>query len=189
METGLPLTLHFHDTSVQSDLGVLVPPSVPWPENLFIVGTVNVDETTHTISDKVLDRAQLIDTSKTNFQPLFDQLANESAELHWAVERCRQLLTDINGLLLPHGMGFGYRVAREVVKYHLIAVPNGDEDRSRTVLDQQLRHKILVKLKGTERQREMLIALQTALALYPESLILITRMLEDLAEGWFNATR
>jgi 5-methylcytosine-specific restriction protein B len=189
METGLPLTLHSHDVSVPSDLGVLVPPSIPWPHNLFIVGTVNVDETTHTISDKVLDRAQRIDTSQTNFQPLFDQLTGESPQLAWSVERCGQLLTQINEILFPHGMGIGYRVVSEVIRYHGLAVARGDELRSTTVIDQQLKNKVLVKLKGTERQREMLLALQQAVAPYPGSVILITRLLEDLAEGWFQATR
>jgi 5-methylcytosine-specific restriction enzyme B len=189
METGLPLRLHSHDVSVQSDLGVPIPPTIPWPSNLFIVGTVNVDETTHTISDKVLDRAQYIDTSETNFHLLFEHLSAESAQLAWSVGRCGALLTQVNTILRPQGMGFGYRVAAEVVRYHAFAVPNQEAEHSTAVIDQQLRQKILVKMKGTERQREMLVALQGALAHYPNSLALVNRMLEDLAEGWFQATR
>ena len=34
-----------------------VPPSITYPQNLFLIGTVNMDETTMGISDKVLDRA------------------------------------------------------------------------------------------------------------------------------------
>lgn len=40
-----------------------VPPSVPYPENLFVIGTVNVDETTYMFSPKVLDRANVIEFS------------------------------------------------------------------------------------------------------------------------------
>ncbi len=40
-----------------------VPPSVPYPDNLFVIGTVNVDETTYMFSPKVLDRANVIEFS------------------------------------------------------------------------------------------------------------------------------
>ena len=36
---------------------------LPLPANLYITGTVNVDETTNPVSDKVLDRAVVIDMS------------------------------------------------------------------------------------------------------------------------------
>ena len=38
-----------------------VPPSVKMPDNLFIIGTINVDETTYMFSPKVLDRANVIE--------------------------------------------------------------------------------------------------------------------------------
>ncbi len=34
---------------------------IEWPENLFIIGTVNIDETTYMFSPKVLDRANAIE--------------------------------------------------------------------------------------------------------------------------------
>ena len=34
---------------------------ISWPENLFVIGTVNIDETTHMFSPKVLDRAHVIE--------------------------------------------------------------------------------------------------------------------------------
>ncbi|MFY0577165.1 McrB family protein [Cystobacter fuscus] len=52
MESGLPLALHGQDSAVNG-----VPPRLEWPRNLFIAGTVNMDETTFPFSDKVLDRA------------------------------------------------------------------------------------------------------------------------------------
>ncbi|MDC3335792.1 hypothetical protein OAV71_04720 [Opitutales bacterium] len=44
-----------------ADSGILIPRSVKLPENLFIIGTVNVDETTYMFSPKVLDRANVIE--------------------------------------------------------------------------------------------------------------------------------
>lgn len=38
-----------------------IPPSFKFPKNLFVIGTMNVDETTYMFSPKVLDRAQVIE--------------------------------------------------------------------------------------------------------------------------------
>ena len=38
-----------------------VPYEIEWPKNLFIIGTVNIDETTYMFSPKVLDRANVIE--------------------------------------------------------------------------------------------------------------------------------
>jgi len=38
-----------------------VPRQLPYPDNLFVIGTVNVDETTYMFSPKVLDRAHVIE--------------------------------------------------------------------------------------------------------------------------------
>ncbi len=38
-----------------------VPRTLPYPQNLFVIGTVNVDETTYMFSPKVLDRANVIE--------------------------------------------------------------------------------------------------------------------------------
>ena len=52
METESPIVIHQQDEPIDS-----VEPKLDWPKNLFIIGTVNMDETTHAFSDKVLDRA------------------------------------------------------------------------------------------------------------------------------------
>lgn len=44
---------------------VLVPADLALPKNLFIIGTVNVDETTYMFSPKVLDRANVIEFRAT----------------------------------------------------------------------------------------------------------------------------
>ncbi len=38
-----------------------IPQTIYWPKNLFIIGTVNIDETTYMFSPKVLDRANVIE--------------------------------------------------------------------------------------------------------------------------------
>ena len=41
----------------------IIPQSIEIPKNLFVIGTVNVDETTYMFSPKVLDRANVIEFS------------------------------------------------------------------------------------------------------------------------------
>lgn len=62
------------EIALHSDTGLLkaneedplqIPPKVCLPDNFFIIGTVNVDETTYMFSPKVLDRANVIEFRAT----------------------------------------------------------------------------------------------------------------------------
>jgi 5-methylcytosine-specific restriction protein B len=70
------LLLHRENTNLpRIQNGLLdVPRSVTIPPNLFVVGTVNVDETTYMFSPKVLDRAHVIEfrTSKDAVATFFE---------------------------------------------------------------------------------------------------------------------
>ena len=46
--------------------GIPIPRHLDFPENLFVIGTVNVDETTYMFSPKVLDRANVIEIRADN---------------------------------------------------------------------------------------------------------------------------
>ena len=52
METGGDIPLHGEGKTIDG-----VPERLRYPPNLVLIGTVNMDETTHALSDKVLDRA------------------------------------------------------------------------------------------------------------------------------------
>lgn len=54
-------TIDLHRDEVRRSDGVVVPNQIQLPKNLFIIGTVNVDETTYMFSPKVLDRASVIE--------------------------------------------------------------------------------------------------------------------------------
>lgn len=56
IESGEPVALHSADGDIEG-----IPARLTLPPNLFIVGTVNVDETTYMFSPKVLDRANVIE--------------------------------------------------------------------------------------------------------------------------------
>ena len=47
--------------SRSSSNGITINQQISWPKNLFIIGTVNIDETTYMFSPKVLDRANVIE--------------------------------------------------------------------------------------------------------------------------------
>lgn len=50
-----------YEIGIEPDEANLIPQEIIWPENLFIIGTVNIDETTYMFSPKVLDRANVIE--------------------------------------------------------------------------------------------------------------------------------
>jgi 5-methylcytosine-specific restriction enzyme B len=98
-------------------------------------------------------------------------------------------MTELNNVMKPHGLGFGYRVAEEFVRYHMFATAHlgsGSDD----VIDQLLVQKVLVKLRGAERQRTLLTGIgQTCKGLARAS-EMVQRLLSDLDEfGSFQAMR
>lgn len=61
MESGEYIPLHTHGSEVKSPSGRKIPEKIKMPPNLFVIGTVNIDETTYMFSPKVLDRANVIE--------------------------------------------------------------------------------------------------------------------------------
>ena len=73
MESGDSIKLYSGADRIDSD-GNKIEQEIIWPKNLFIIGTVNIDETTYMFSPKVLDRANVIEfrISKTEMKYYFD---------------------------------------------------------------------------------------------------------------------
>ncbi|MGC4190600.1 MAG: hypothetical protein QM589_05100 [Thermomicrobiales bacterium] len=125
-----------------------VPPAtVHLPPNLYIVGTVNMDETTHSFSPKVLDRAFTIELSEVDFtdypptrtgdvpavigdderRALLDAFSRggrfvgidkgETAGIVDAHPEIRTWLQALNTLLARSQMQFGYRVFDEIAAF------------------------------------------------------------------------
>ena len=65
MESKEPLKLHDSAENLKTEDGVSVPGKIAYPNNLFVIGTVNIDETTYMFSPKVLDRAHVIEFKVT----------------------------------------------------------------------------------------------------------------------------
>jgi len=145
METGERLHLHAHEDSVND-----VPPSVPWPRNLFIGGTVNMDETTHPFSDKVLDRAFTLEFWKVELNIFFDRRAADRDTPRRA--KLETLLIEINALLFGIRRHFGYRSAGEILDFVDAALGDRPFDPAAdwTLADHAVFSKVLPRLRGAE---------------------------------------
>lgn len=63
MESHEEIPLYKSPSKGKADEGPVdeIPESVKLPENLFVTGTINIDETTYMFSPKVLDRSNVIE--------------------------------------------------------------------------------------------------------------------------------
>ena len=189
METGEAMQLHQNGVPYEGTTGTPVRRDLPLPPNLHIVGTINVDETTNPLSAKVLDRAVVIDMSTVDLAGFMTMLAAREQTLAASVAAVQGPLEAVEALLAPEGLGFGYRVAEEAVRYHAFATKHAGVGKA-AVIDDVLAQKVLVKLRGSERQRKMLSALSSIVAAMPRSSGLVAKLAADLDEfGSFQATR
>lgn len=189
METEEDMRLHQNGVPYEGTTGTPVRPDLPLPSNLYVIGTINIDETTNPLSNKVLDRAVIIDMSAVDLAGFLDGLAKREPELVTSITAVRERLIMLEGVMAAEGLGFGYRVAEEVVRYHAFATGKlgapADE-----VADELMVQKVLVKLRGGERQRAMLTAISKGVAGLPRSAKVLAGLISDLDEfSSFQATR
>lgn len=147
METGERIALYAYDEEVND-----VPSSITWPDNLFIGGTVNMDETTHPFSDKVLDRAFTLEFWEVDLAAFFKRRA-EKLGLGPNPE-VEALLLKANGILTPIRRHFGYRTADEICAYVEAASREAGQaaatDLASVALDSAVYAKVLPRLRGSE---------------------------------------
>ena len=143
METGEPMRLH----GETADTGG-VPASIAYPSNLAIIGTVNMDETTHGLSDKVLDRAFVIDFWRVDLDayPRWTKHGLSTKRL----AEVRGVLAALMQALEPARLHFGWRVVDDVLEF---VSELDDEDCGllpTQILDAAVYAKILPKLRGED---------------------------------------
>lgn len=181
--------LHSNGVPIEGSTGTSIPATLPWPPNLYIAGTINIDETTNSVSDKVLDRAVVIDMSEIALPGFLSDLETREPTLKAARAAAEPVLVAVHTLMQEHRLGFGYRVAEEVVRYHAFATTSLGAT-SVDIMDQLMVQKVMVKLRGADRQRSLLTGLQKALVGMPKSQDLLARLTADLDEfGSFQTTR
>lgn len=150
------------------------------PQNLYLIGTVNMDESTYAFSRKVLDRANSIEMNEvdlswisTNNNPiqkltdvsnsLFKTSYISSAELteveKESIQSEMNLLQKINKILQKADLHFAYRV-RDEIAFYLIINKINSLIPSETAFDFQMVQKILPRIHGSsERVQKVLIEL------------------------------
>ncbi len=122
------------------------------PVNLRLIGTVNVDESTFTLSDKVLDRANLIELGSVDIQAL-------RAMYQIADEQIWHILSEVQTLFQVAGRPAGYRALRETLEF----ITQASDMAALEALDLQLLQRFLPRLRGddTPRFRQALSELHT----------------------------
>ena len=190
IETGEKLQLHSNSVPLEGSTGVSIPAELALPPNLYLTGTINIDETTSTVSDKVLDRAVVIDMSDVDIVGYLTGLESRDPKLKNACAVTRDRLATVQEQMVRHGLGFGYRVAEEVVRYQAFAQDHVAGASTDATLDDLMVQKVLVKLRGAEKQRSLLTGLRQELEGLPRSTEFLNRLLLDLDEfGSFQAGR
>lgn len=154
-----------------------VPYKVALPNNLFIIGTINVDETTYMFSPKVLDRANVIefkisreemagfleDMKETNREGITSKAAGMGGD--FVEKACKKelekddtavkTLQDFFNELKNVNAEFGYRSATEIFRFICQAKTNDDTTVKMTdndILDAAIVQKLLPKLHGSRKK-------------------------------------
>jgi 5-methylcytosine-specific restriction protein B len=143
MESGEPTLPNLVKEGAYWRVSASDPEPVPIPRNLWVVGTVNVDETTYAFSPKVLDRAQTIE-----FRVATDDLNSEAArptvaaaapaallasmlqisrDPQWLITHpgsdralVVESLKTLHKLLIKHDLEFGHRTLTEAIRFSSI---------------------------------------------------------------------
>lgn len=150
-----------------------IPSNIEIPTNLYVTGTVNIDESTYMFSSKVLDRANVIEFNHVNLQsygqppaeempadteifklgtfPDFTALELATKDNYIRLsDAIKEHMKKINNILSKYHRHFGYRTANEVALYIKNAkmyIANTDAIEIKA-LDFQLVQKVFPKLSG-----------------------------------------
>ena len=184
MESKEPISLWSIDETKDENAEVDgVPQKVVLPKNLFIIGTINVDETTYMFSPKVLDRANVIEF-KISPKEMSDFLkemkeidregingkaagmganfvhiasSKELAKNTEAVSTLQNFFNELKGV----NAEFGYRSATEIFRFICQAKSNDDATPKLTdaeILDAAIVQKLLPKLHGSRKKLEPVLS-------------------------------
>lgn len=173
MESGEEIFLHAGDEPWDS-----IPPKIKLPKNLFIVGTVNIDETTYMFSPKVLDRANVIEFRVTAEEMIaylsqsgnvdLEAIKGQGASMEQSFVNMAQNKEinysdqdDMNAALIGFfsqlkvaGAEFGYRTASEIRRFAAVTEAMETAWKTNEIIDVVIMQKLLPKLHGSRRKLE-----------------------------------
>ncbi len=179
------ISLHANTGEWTDDNENPVPYKVSLPANLFIIGTVNIDETTYMFSPKVLDRANVIEFRVTEkeieeflknpVKPDLDALRGAGAGMASDFVRlARESITDFQDKdvikeslveffkeLKKTGSEFGYRTASEIFRFagilRKLTEAEGNLWETDDIIDAAVLQKLLPKLHGSKKKLERVL--------------------------------
>ena len=148
------------------------------PKNLFVLGTVNMDETTFSFSRKVLDRAMSVVMNEVELEKFFNgETENDMSEMNsrtkeLLIERpirgldaenndsddVKTYLTGINTILEDSPFKLGYRAANEALLYVSAAHQFDADADTNAALDEFTLMKVLSRIEGDKRSIGTLLA-------------------------------
>lgn len=196
------------DADGNAILGTEIPDKINLPKNLFIIGTVNIDETTYMFSPKVLDRANTIEFRITpeemeafyqNNKPLnMDALKAQgkdqapafmslAAGNNLAIDRSKHKDTFVAFFetLQVAGAEFGYRTANEMTA--LVSYLSHFGMSESEAYDVAIMQKLLPKLHGSRSKLNKVLPrlIELCQDKYPISLEKLERMKKNAEENGF----
>lgn len=137
------------------------------PEQFLFVGTMNEDETTQTLSDKVLDRANVITFGKPEKLQLRQETSSVTSSGYLAysnfrnwvrkpdsnsqvVEEVKAYLDLANNVMEKLGHSFAHRVYQAITQYvvNYPGIENINDEAFKFALSDQFGQKLLPKLRG-----------------------------------------
>ncbi|WP_412022789.1 McrB family protein [Burkholderia cepacia] len=178
MESGQPCIPNLHRGADDCwRVRVSADKQVPLPRNLWIVGTVNIDETTYMFSPKVLDRANTFEfrvhasdlsTEAIKPQPcvagdqelvrgLLSIAQNDSWHRNRLGDTSNELtprLRQLHELLSRYNLEFGHRVFYEAIRFGALAEEAGISGLA-AIVDRIVMQKVLPRLHGSRRRLEL----------------------------------
>jgi len=174
--TDRTITLH-PDTKKWEECDV--PATIELPENLFIIGTVNIDETTYMFSPKVLDRANVIEfrVSDSEMKSFFEEpkelkmdllrskgvsmgesFVSKAKEKGLIAEELGEDLMPFFEKLQEAGAEFGYRTASEISRFVAICTDVAGKAMSEEeIIDAAIMQKLLPKVHGSRNKIEKIL--------------------------------
>jgi len=178
----------FHDVECdfREDLcAVFKKSGVPLPPNLIVAGTVNMDETTHGFSRKVIDRALTIDFQEFfrndydtflggqkepklfTFPPLSQVGNTDLTELTDQAEKSKDFLKAVNNLLTNTPYELAYRALNELLLSVICFAPyegNDSDLKLQAVWDDFLMQKVLPRIEGDSQKLKFIVASESGIS-------------------------
>ena len=157
-----------------------IPSSIHYPDNLVLIGTVNMDETTMGISDKVLDRAFTLEFWDVDVDrwPGWESTSLGDQDRDATME----ILTRLMETLSAARLHFGWRVIEEVVRFMEQRQSQSAELSVSDALDRVIYAKILPKLRGDDSPRFRNALKDCRTALNESNLTCSARKVDELIE-------